>query len=133
MFDKHRAVTGAKSRGGKVLHKTAPPLKIKKPHRFRPGTVALREIRKYQRSTELLLRKAPFRRLVRQEMADFNSQLRFQANAILCLQEAVEAAMVHNLEDANLSCIHAHRITVRERDCVLVERIQNSMFRRGKE
>ena len=72
---------GQKSKGGKVLHKTAPP--EKKKHRWRPGTVALREIKKYQRSTDLQLRKAPFQRLVRNEMQEYNTNLRFQANAIM--------------------------------------------------
>ena len=64
---------------------------IKKPHRFRPGTVALREIRRYQKSTELLIRKLPFQRLVREIAQDFKTDLRFQASAIAALQEASEA------------------------------------------
>jgi histone H3 len=120
---------GQKSKGGKVLHKTAPP--EKKKHRWRPGTVALREIKKYQRSTDLQLRKAPFQRLVRNEMQEYNTNLRFQANAIMCLQEAVEDAIIHNLEDSLLSAIHAGRITVDARDCALVERIQENRVQRG--
>ena len=58
---------------------------IKKPHRFRPGTVALREIRKYQKSTELLMRKLPFQRLVREIATEYKSDLRFQSQAILAL------------------------------------------------
>lgn len=58
----------------------------KKPHRFRPGTVALREIRRYQKNTELLLRKLPFQRLVREVAQDFNDDLRFQSHAIMALQ-----------------------------------------------
>ena len=64
---------------------------IKKPHRYRPGTVALREIRKYQKSTELLIRKLPFQRLVGEIAQDFKTDLRFQSTAILALQEASEA------------------------------------------
>ena len=64
---------------------------IKKPHRYRPGTVALRDIRKYQKSTELLIRKLPFQRLVRQIAQEFKQELRFQSTAILALQEAGEA------------------------------------------
>src|SRR4051794_33569947 len=67
---------------------------IKKPHRFRPGTVALREIRRYQKSTELLIRKLPFQRLVREIAQDFKTDLRFQAAAIAALQEAAEAYLV---------------------------------------
>jgi histone H3 len=60
---------------------------VKKSHRFRPGTVALREIRKYQKSTELLIRKLPFQRLVREIARELKSDLRFQASAIAALQE----------------------------------------------
>lgn len=64
----------------KAARKTAPsvgPGGLKKPHKFRPGTVALREIRKYQKSTELLIRKLPFQRLVREIAHDFQKELRF--------------------------------------------------------
>lgn len=63
-------------------------------HRYRPGTVALREIRRYQKSTELLIRKLPFQRLVREIAQDFKTDLRFQSTAILALQEAAEAYLV---------------------------------------
>src|ERR1700719_2463771 len=63
---------------------------VKKPHRFRPGTVALREIRRYQKSTELLIRKLPFQRLVRELAQEFKTDLRFQSTAILALQEFAE-------------------------------------------
>ena len=74
-----------------------PPLLVggvKKPHRYRPGTVALREIRKYQKSTELLIRKLPFQRLVREIAQDFKTDLRFQSSAVLALQEAAEAYLI---------------------------------------
>merc|ERR1712126_537 len=61
---------------------------VKKPHRYRPGTLALREIRRYQKSTELLLRKLPFQRLVREIAQDFKTDLRFQSSAVMALQEA---------------------------------------------
>ena len=67
---------------------------VKKPHRYRPGTVALREIRHYQKSTELLIRKLPFQRLVREIAQDFKTDLRFQSSAIMALQEASEAYLV---------------------------------------
>jgi len=76
----------------KAARKTAPSQGgLKKPHRYKPGTVALREIRKYQKSTELLIRKLPFQRLVREIAQDYKSDLRFQSNAVLALQEASEA------------------------------------------
>src|ERR1700744_2540690 len=85
---------------------------VKKPHRFRPGTVALREIRRYQKSTELLIRKLPFQRLVREIAQDFKSDLRFQSSAIGALQESVESYLVSLFEDTNLCAIHAKRVTI---------------------
>jgi histone H3 len=67
---------------------------VKKPHRYRPGTAALREIRRYQKSTELLIRKLPFQRLVREIAQDFKTDLRFQSSAVMALQEASEAYLV---------------------------------------
>lgn len=97
---------------------------IKKPHRFRPGTVALREIKKYQKSTELLIRKLPFQRLVREIAADFKLDLRFQSNAIAALQEAAETYLVGLFEDSNLCAIHAKRCTVMAKDIQLARRIR---------
>ena len=71
----------------KAARKSAPSTgRVKKPHRYRPGTVALREIRRYQKSTELLIRKLPFQRLVREIAQDFKTDLRFQSAAIGALQ-----------------------------------------------
>ena len=80
---------------------------VKKSHRFRPGTVALRQIRQYQKSTELLIRKLPFQRLVREIAQDFKTDLRFQSTAIAALQEASESYLVGLFEDTNLCAIHA--------------------------
>ncbi|CAH1384408.1 unnamed protein product, partial [Tenebrio molitor] len=82
---------------------------VKKPHCYRPGTVALREIRRYQKSTELLIRKLPFQRLVREIAQDFKTDLRFQSSAVMALQEASEAYLVGLFEDTNLCAIHAKR------------------------
>ena len=94
------------------------------PHRYRPGTVALREIRKYQKSTELLIRKLPFQRLVREIAQDFKTDLRFQSSAILALQEASEAYLVGLFEDTNLCAIHAKRVTIMPKDVQLARRIR---------
>ena len=67
---------------------------VKKPHRFRPGTVALREIRRFQKSTELLIRRLPFQRLVREIAQEFKADLRFQSSAVQAIQEAAEAYLV---------------------------------------
>ena len=92
--------------------------------RYRPGTVALREIRKYQKSTELLIRKLPFQRLVRQIAQDFKVDLRFQSTAILALQEASEAYLVGLFEDTNLCALHAKRVTIMPKDMRLARRIR---------
>jgi len=97
---------------------------VKKPHRFRPGTVALREIRKYQKSTELLVRKLPFQRLVREIAQEFKTDLRFQSSAVLALQEAAEAYLVGLFEDTNLCAIHGKRVTIMPRDMQLARRIR---------
>ena len=92
--------------------------------RFRPGIMALCEIRHYQKSTALLIRKLPFQRLVREITQDFKTDLRFQAAAILCLQEAVEAYLVGLFEDTNLCMIHAKRVMITPRDLLLARRIR---------
>jgi histone H3 len=97
---------------------------IKKPHRFRPGTVALREIRRFQKSTELLIRKLPFQRLVREIAQEFKTDLRFQSSAIAALQEASEAYLVGLFEDTNLCAIHAKRVTIMPKDIQLARRIR---------
>jgi histone H3 len=97
---------------------------IKKAHRFRPGTVALREIRRFQKSTELLIRKLPFQRLVREIASEFKTDLRFQSSAVLALQEASEAYLVGLFEDTNLAAIHARRVTIMPKDLQLARRIR---------
>ncbi|KAG6360698.1 hypothetical protein INS49_011763 [Diaporthe citri] len=101
-----------------------PPGGVKKPHRYKPGTVALREIRRYQKSTELLIRKLPFQRLVREIAQDFKSDLRFQSSAIGALQESVESYLVSLFEDTNLCAIHAKRVTIQSKDIQLARRLR---------
>ncbi len=112
--------------GSKVAaRKSAPAMGgIKKPHRYRPGTVALREIRKYQKSTELLIRKLPFQRLVREVAQEYKSDLRFQSSAVVALQEASESYLVSLFEDTNLCAIHAKRVTIMPKDMQLARRIR---------
>jgi histone H3 len=95
-----------------------------KPHRYRPGTIALREIRRYQKSTELLIRKLPFQRLVREIAQDYKFGLKFQAAALGALQEACEAYLVGLFEDTNLCAIHAKRVTIMPKDIQLSRRIR---------
>ena len=95
-----------------------------KPHRYRVGTVALKDIRHFQGSTALLIRKLPFQRLVREIAQDFKTDLRFQSAAILCLQEAAEAYLVKLFDDANLCAIHTRRVTIMTKDIQLARRIR---------
>ena len=115
-----------KQLAGKAAQKTAPSTGgvVRKPHRYRPGTVALREIRKYKKSTDLLLRKLPFQRLVREIAQDYKNDLHFQGSAFLALQEASEAYLVSLFEDANLCAIHAKRVTIQPKDIQLARRIR---------
>ena len=98
--------------------------KSKKRHRFRPGTVALQEIRRYQKTSDLLIRKLPFQRLVREILRDFKTDLRIQASALHALQEASEAYLVQLFEDINLCAIHAKRVTIMPKDIQLARRIR---------
>ena len=127
--------TARKSTGGKAPRKqlslkiprerhTGGISPIKRPHRYRPGTVALREIRKFQRSTDLCIRKLPFQRLVREITQEFKTDLKFQSIALLALQEAAEAYMVALFQDANLCAIHCKRVTLRTCDLQLARRIR---------
>ena len=97
---------------------------VKKPHHYRPGTVALWEIRKYQRSTELLCRGLSVAHLIREITQDFKVGLRFQATALLPIQEAMEAWLVRLMEDMNLCAIHAKRVTIGPKDLSLVRSIR---------
>ena len=84
----------------------------------------MREIRKFQKSTDLLIRKLPFQRLVREITTNYKSGLRFQIQAILALQEASEAYLVKLFEDTNLCAIHAKRVTIMPKDMELARRIR---------
>ena len=106
----------------KAPHKPLPH-QMQKKRRFRPGTVALREIWQYQKSTDLLIRRAPFQRVIYEIMQGFRNDLRIQAAAIKGLQEAAEAYLVGLFEDSNLCAIHARRVTIMPRDVELTRRI----------
>ena len=120
------AAAALSSHGGKL----APPSGGIKKRRYRPGTVALREIRKYQKTTELLIRKLPFQRLVREIANDFGTGssfgngVRFQSAAVVALQEAAEDYLVHLFEDSNLEAIHGKRVTTQAKDIQLARRIR---------
>ena len=113
----------------KAARKVVPPTSklsagIKKPHRFKPGTVALREIRKYQKSTEFLIRRLPFQRLTREIAQDFLTDVRFQATAVEALQHAAEAYLVGLFEDTMWCAAHAKRVTIQPKDLYLARRLR---------
>lgn len=101
-----------------------------KKRRYKPGTLALKEIRRYQKSTDLLVAKLPFSRLVREvclNVAPPGSEVtRWQSQAIQALQEAAEAFLVHLFEDSNLCAIHAKRVTIMQKDIQLARRIRGA-------
>ena len=121
----------AAARMAKKGGQKAPKGGVKKRYRYRPGTVALKQIRQYQKSTELLIRKLPFQRLVREIASDSEviksplcGKVRFQKAAIMALQEATEAYLVGLFEDSNLCAIHARRVTIMPKDIQLARRIR---------
>ena len=121
-FRRGQGRRGAHRRGGDP---TGGPLSAtKRKHRYRPGTLALREIRHYQKKTNLLIKKAPFARLVREIAQELMVEVRFRGSAISALQEAAEAYLVGLFEDTNLCAIHAKRITIMPRDIQLARRIR---------
>ena len=134
--------TARKSTGGKAprkqlatkaARKSAPAYGgVKKPHRYRPGTVALREIRRYQKSTELLLLKRPFSRLTRELAQNYKADFMFQSTTFLALQESSEAYLVGTMEDANLCAIHSKRVTVMPKDIQLVRKIRGDLQKYGE-
>ena len=126
--------TARKSTGGKTrrkqlatkgARKSAPATGgVKKPHRCRPGTVALREIRRYQKPTELLIRKLPLQRLAREIAQGFKKGLRLQSPAVSALQEASEAYLVGLFKGTNLCAIHAKWVTIMPKGIQVARRIR---------
>ena len=95
---------------------------VKKPRRYRPGTVSLREIHRYQKSFELLIPKLNFQNLVREITREINKELRFQSTALLALQEAgpSESFLIERFADSQIAALHAGRITIKTKDMQLV-------------
>ena len=125
--ERQKAAVRLAKKGGQK----APKGGVKKCYRYRPGTVALKQIRQYQKSTELLIRKLPFQRLVQEIAGDSKiitsplcGKVRFQSAAIMALQEAAEAYLVGLFEDSNLCAIHAKRVTIMPKDIQLARRIR---------
>ena len=128
---------GRKTMGGKAPRYVDPTRRlalggiggVKKPHRYRPGTVALHEIRRFQKNTDVVIRKLPFQRLVREITQKlFSEEYRFQSLSMLALQEASEAYLIGLLEDTNLAAMHAKRVTIMPRDMALARRIRGEIY-----
>ena len=106
---------------------------IKKPHRYCPGLLALHEIHRYQQSTESLIRRTPFNKLIKEISQKYricpngpgipSVQVYFQSTALAALQQAAENYLVGLFEDVNLLAVHAKRVTVMPRDIQLALRI----------
>jgi histone H3 len=128
---KHKAVVPPPKKAKKTKPGAAELVKGRR-HRWRPGTVALREIRRYQKTNDLLLRKLPFQRIVREIAKECKGDLRFQLSALLALQEAAEAYLVGLFEDSNLCAIHAKRQTIQLKDIRLATRIRGDERRFGR-
>ena len=132
---KKTSKTRSKTNAEKAVRKQAPNKKgTKQPHRYRPGTVALREIRRFQKSTDLLILKKPFGRLVKEITQDIEKEAlargfpakayRWQGTAILASQEASEARMIDTLHDGQLAAFHAKRVTVKPEDIRLAAKLK---------
>ncbi|KAL9180080.1 hypothetical protein ACHAXT_008050 [Thalassiosira profunda] len=124
-----RKTTGGKARrkqlATKASRKTAPRAGgVKKPHRYRPGTAALREIRRYQKSTDLLIRKLPFQRFVREIANDFKQCLRFQSPSVLACRRPPRPTSPDSSRTPTQCAIHAKRVTIMPKDIQLARRIR---------
>jgi histone H3 len=122
--------TGGPQRKGQLVVTSAVAGGIKKApvkHRYRPGTVALREVRFYQKSTKPLMRKRPFSLRVRESGQLILATARFERQAVEAMQEITEAYMVRLIEDAMLCAIHAKRVTLMAKDLVLARRIRENI------
>lgn len=98
----------------------------RKPHRWRPGTKALQEIRHYQKTFDLLIPRLPFARYVKEITSMYASDVsRWTAEALTALQEATEDYIVHLFEDTNLCAIHAKRVTIMPKDLQLARRLRD--------
>lgn len=99
----------------------------KKINRYhKPGVMALKEIYRYQKSTDLLIKKMPFRRVIRELAREINPELRFRSVALQTIQECAENFLVKLCEDSKLVAIHAKRVTMMAKDLLLILKIKHS-------
>ena len=118
-----------RSSGNASRHGGQGSTRVNRLHRYRPGTVALRKTRKYQKSTTFLIRRLPFQRLVREVAERYNRQgtLRFQGAAVEAIQEAAEAYLVSLFDDSNLCALHTNKVTVQVKDLQLARRLRGDL------
>jgi histone H3 len=112
-----------------AAYKTNPTDSPIKKRRYRPGTVAIREIRKYQKSTENLIQRLPFKKLVKEILQDYQDGFLVSKEALSCLQESAEMFLVNLLEDTQLAAIHAKRITIKPIDMQFARRLRGDTLR----
>lgn len=113
------------ARGGKSA--LVPPKSVRKPHKWRAGTVAIREIKRYQHSTEHLIPRAPFKRLAREVIHSFNDQLKVRGEALEALLESAEVYLVQHFERTQSAAVHAGRITIYPKDSRHVTNMAKSL------
>jgi histone H3 len=111
---------------------TAEPVKVKKGHRYRPGTVALRKIREYQKSTDRLIPHAAFNRLIREIAHDFKTDLRWQADGVIALHEAAETFLTKMLDETGKLALHSGRETIQDRDLQFICAVHNDTLNQHK-
>jgi histone H3 len=105
---------------------------VKKPHCYRPGTVALREIRRYQKSVDTLIPKANMGRLLKEILQAEKAESRITVGCAGALHEAGEAHLVGMLEDSNLCAIHGNRKTLMKKDNTLARKIKGDLVQYGE-
>ena len=95
-----------------------------RPHPYRKGTIALREIRRYQGTTDFLISKASFQRLVREILQNIDPHLRIRKEAMLAIQETAESHLVELFKNALQVAIHAKRVTINIHDLYLIIKLK---------
>lgn len=124
----HKSTGGKAPRLFQAIKKPAGTTPSKPHRRWRPGTLALREIRSYQKSTHMLIPKAAFIRFVREIAQGINGEIRFKKSSLEALQEAAEAYLTEKFEEANLCAIHAKRVTIDAKDMRLDKMIKKTFM-----
>ena len=91
---------------------------------FKPGQLAIKEIKRLQEKTQVIIPRLPFQRLVRDICRTRNPDTRFSSQALQALQEAAESYLTGMFEDSLLCALHAKRVTVMVKDIQLARRIR---------